>query len=1764
MSRILALVVACLILHSLPPLAAGQCPCDTSTSVKNALLDLRTSIAATGWSLSQSTCTWSGVTCTANNGLTALDLCGDSSCSGNGMLPDNAATWNSIGQSLTSMTINNNLFKLSSSATFPLTASKGLTNLRSLRFYYFSPAGNFTFPVGSSSGYSMVLDSSTLSSLSVFGISAAQMTSVTISYSAIPDLSGCTSLQSATVVGGTVDDVLSTLGWTSMTSITSVVLSTLSFTLPSWTGANFPKLSTISLVSLRMTSLPSSWGSITSITSISIFSGSFSSTLPSSWSSLFNLNAVIMSNSVTMTGPLPSSWGSLPAITSISLVFVTFVGGSTLPSEWGQMPLLTSLVISQCGLSGTIPVWSSASSQLALLNLQGNSFTGPLPENPVGWSKLTTLTLSDNIFQSTLPLWAPLSSSLVTFICNLCYLTGPLPPWGSSRSPMSSLQVITLTGNNIASSIPSSWGLMPALTDLVAPTAQIVGQLPLTWVSPQLRTLGVSGGNNQLSGNISGLTIASNVFYTLDLGSHLIGPGCLFTLPAGLRTLLLNKNVCSGPHPMWASATSLTVINLQSNQFSGSLIGVSSLTALQVLRIDLGNIFSGSLPNWGALAALVEFSASSNAFSGSVPAFHPQANLQIFQVDNNLLVGSFPSISASTNLQTLNLALNAFTGAMPPLPSPRLLVLNLMVNQFQGPLPDLAAASSIQQVNVSFNNFNGTLSLSTSLSGLQLFDVACNSLTGTLPAWSACSTLMYVNLTCGNTFTGTVPPLHALTYASLKRLDFTDQKLTGTLPAILGTYFYTPSYWPSIGVQSMLLGGGNRITGSIVTFLAWRSLQRLNFSGNNLSGVVVMSGATLPSNLWSLDISHNNVLSGNVPAPSVGSMPQMRHFLLGGDAHTFSGVLPSLHSIFPGLVRLSLSGSFPVTIPYAWLVGSAAWVNLTTLSLRKCGFSGTFPSPLASTQLTLLDLSRNQLAGSLPADLSSYAPLLTFLSLGENLFDGQVPATWSSLSRLMHLAVNSCQLSGTLPITLATLGPTLQVLLLYGNNFASSPSTDDLFWASLVNLRRLDISSNNFTIIPYLPETLSKLTSLNISVNPLNTVLPVQYSTNISQLVVLNASRCGFMGTVPFAWSNFTKLLTLDLSDNLLSDDSTSGSSSSSLSLQHMLDNATSFPSLQSLNLRGNVFNSTLDPSSYIGPMLVNLDISFNGLVGGLFFNLLLNATSLQTLQLQHNVLNSTLPKGWAISQVVSTSTVLQLVNLSGNELYGPLPYNWRSVFSRRSLTLDLCGNQLCGPVPMVLRSGISSYGLDRCAGSGSLRTDVPCYTDSMTFTSSSSVTHEITGPTESATDPLSQTDTIIPSITPTMTNPQTMSLDSHSPTAASSSTLTTSRSPRTAVVSASVTQSDATITFNLSSSRSPPTKSRSTSRATRSLPVTMSPPKDTATITCSNQSTPSSTYTATIRLPRTPSASLAVTFTRPTGTPSTTQTRHSVTQEQSNSPTVTPSPTLTATPSFSASRQTYTHRVSDSSTKTPTMATATRFWTISHSSSYWDCTAVNDSEIWIGLGNVSAGLLDNSTRFVVATPVDAPAHPARISSSSREQSHAISKAIVTTAQPIDRHQLMDAPTALVLNITVDSPFASYWSVTNVTLAGQLLATSSIKAVTGRWHLITLHPPDINGWVGAGGLPLYFVDRVVVLEVVMACGSSPILSVSLTINTPGIPREFSDNVATAAQSAQILSVFASGVTAGAALARALILRSTVMCDAYAAASNGVIDFNFDI
>jgi hypothetical protein len=108
--------------------------------------------------------------------------------------------------------------------------------------------------------------------------------------------------------------------------------------------------------------------------------------------------------------------------------------------------------------------------------------------------------------------------------------------------------------------------------------------------------------------------------------------------------------------------------------------------------------------------------------------------------------------------------------------------------------------------------------------------------------------------------------------------------------------------------------------------------------------------------------------------------------------------------------------------------------------------------------------------------------------------------------------------------------------------------------------------------------------------------------------------------------------------------------------------------------------------------------------------------------------------------------------------------------------------------------------------------------------------------------------------------------------------------------------------------------------------------------------------------------------------------------------------------------------------------------------------------------------MMDNRTRYVTLVPDEAAGHP---TSTQTSGSSPIRKSILTTAQSIDRHQLMDAPTDIVL--TMSSSFAARWTITNVTLRGQLVPSSIVNAVTRNWHLVTLQPPS-DGWVGVGGL----------------------------------------------------------------------------------------------
>ena len=76
-------------------------------------------------------------------------------------------------------------------------------------------------------------------------------------------------------------------------------------------------------------------------------------------------------------------------------------------------------------------------------------------------------------------------------------------------------------------------------------------------------------------------------------------------------------------------------------------------------------------------------------------------------------------------------------------------------------------------------------------------------------------------------------------------------------------------------------------------------------------------------------------------------------------------------------------------------------------------------STLGSLNLKLLDLSRNNLSGSLPQDMP---PNLSILNVSNNAFAGTLPSSWSRLQHMADLKLDNNQLTGTLPPTWSAWG----------------------------------------------------------------------------------------------------------------------------------------------------------------------------------------------------------------------------------------------------------------------------------------------------------------------------------------------------------------------------------------------------------------------------------------------------------------------------------------------------------------------------------------------------------------------------------------------------------------------------------------------------------------------------------------------------------------------------------------------------------------------
>ncbi|XP_010542705.1 PREDICTED: probable LRR receptor-like serine/threonine-protein kinase At1g06840 [Tarenaya hassleriana] len=231
----------------------------------------------------------------------------------------------------------------------------------------------------------------------------------------------------------------------------------------------------------------------------------------------------------------------------------------------------------------------------------------------------------------------------------------------------------------------------------------------------------------------------------------------------------------------------------------------------------------------------------------------------------------------------------------------------------------------------------------------------------------------------------------------LRILDFMWNMLTGNIPKEIG----------NLTSLELLLLNGNQLTGSLPDELGYLpQLDRIQIDENRISGPIPSSFGNL--NKTKHFHMNNNSLSGQIP-PELGRLPSLVHLLL--DNNNLSGYLPPQLSEMPNLLIVQLDNNHfdGATIPPSY--GNMS--KLLKLSLRNCSLQGPMPDLSRIPHLGYLDLSQNQLNGSIPT--GKLSDNITTINLSNNSLTGMIPVNFSGLPRLQRLSLADNALNGSIP-----------------------------------------------------------------------------------------------------------------------------------------------------------------------------------------------------------------------------------------------------------------------------------------------------------------------------------------------------------------------------------------------------------------------------------------------------------------------------------------------------------------------------------------------------------------------------------------------------------------------------------------------------------------------------------------------------------------------------------------------------------------------------
>ncbi|KAK3423929.1 hypothetical protein EUGRSUZ_F00676 [Eucalyptus grandis] len=472
--------------------------------------------------------------------------------------------------------------------------------------------------------------------------------------------------------------------------------------------------------------------SLTYLSSLSLWSTSFSGEIPNSISNMKNLTVLDLED-CKFTGYISSSLWNLNQL---------------------QFSSLTYLKLSNNNFSGNMPLCLGNITNLMFMNLSNNRLQGPLPRSLVKCVNLSTLVLSHNEFSDIFPHWLKASK---LYILNL--QSNKFHEFFSNTS----LYIIDLSNNKFGGPFP-----LPS---------------PVTYY--------YSIASNNITGKIPSLICNASNLKIIDLSNNsLMGslPRCLTNFSTNLLVLNLRMNHLEGTIPHYfSSRSSLMTLDLSRNRFEGILPQLLvKCRYLEVLDLSHNQI-KDTFPRWlGTLPKLKVLVLRSNNLKDllDIPkGAHLFPKLHILDLSNNSFSGPLPAnlimnfkgMMNGENMQDTSLYMtrsfisgtyeNSVAVMMKGLEYELvriltfLTIIDLSCNSFQGNIPKVIGhLDFLVGLNLSHNHLTGSIpSTLGNLTNLEWLDLSLNKFSGLIPRkLGDLASLEYLNLS-KNQLTGRIP-----------------------------------------------------------------------------------------------------------------------------------------------------------------------------------------------------------------------------------------------------------------------------------------------------------------------------------------------------------------------------------------------------------------------------------------------------------------------------------------------------------------------------------------------------------------------------------------------------------------------------------------------------------------------------------------------------------------------------------------------------------------------------------------------------------------------------------------------------------------------------------------------------------------------------------------------------------------------------------------------------------------------------------------------